>query len=102
MERPERHGEVVAGCVMGMSYFLGGLIPMIPYFAMRNVSHALYVSIAITAVVLVVFGYVKAMITGTTRSDRWWSAVQTLVVGVAAAGTSYGIVRGVSSVKSLH
>lgn len=45
---------------MGLSYFVGGLIPMIPYFAMETAQHALFVSIAITVVILLLFGYVKS------------------------------------------
>lgn len=74
---------------------------MIPYFAMRNVTHALFVSIGITVVILLAFGYGKAHLTGTTRMDAVSSALQTLLVGVIAAGVSYGIVRGVNSAPSL-
>lgn len=74
---------------------------MIPYFAMRNVNHALFVSIGITVFILLVFGYSKARFTGTSQLDAFISALQTLMVGVLAAGTSYGIVRGVNSSSNL-
>jgi VIT1/CCC1 family predicted Fe2+/Mn2+ transporter len=70
---------------------------MIPYFIFKIVNHALFTSIGITAVILVMFGYVKAIVTGTTRWDACWSALQTLLIGATAAGVSYGIVRGVNS-----
>ena len=70
---------------------------MIPYFVMKQVNHALFVSIGITAVILVVFGYVKALVTGTTHRDAVWSAIQTLAIGAVAAAVSYAIVRGVNS-----
>ncbi|KAK3642611.1 Protein ccc1 [Elasticomyces elasticus] len=89
----------IEGAVMGVAYFFGGLLPMIPYFALHNVTHALFTSIGITAVILVVFGYVKAIVTGCRHKDAAWSAVQTLIVGVVAAGASYGIVRGVNSAE---
>ena len=73
---------------------------MIPYFAFPDVTHALFTSISITAVILIIFGYVKAIITGCKRQDALWSALQTLIIGVVAAGVSYGIVRGVNS--SVH
>jgi vacuolar iron transporter family protein len=68
---------------------------MIPYFGMQNVTHALFVSIGITAVVLMVFGYIKNWVTVGTKRSALWGAVQTLIVGAAAAGTSYGIVRAI-------
>jgi VIT1/CCC1 family predicted Fe2+/Mn2+ transporter len=70
---------------------------MIPYFAMPNVTHALFVSIAITVVVLLVFGFVKNYITIKTKRAGVYGALQTLFIGALAAGTSYGIVRGINS-----
>lgn len=92
---------IIEGLVMGLAYFLGGLLPMIPYFALRNVVHALFVSIGVTFVILLTFGYTKALFTGTTHRDAAWSAAQTLAIGAVAAGTSYGIVRAVNSVTPL-
>jgi VIT1/CCC1 family predicted Fe2+/Mn2+ transporter len=96
LERPETSRAYVSALVMGMSYFVGGLIPMVPYLIIKgNVDKALFVSIGITVVMLLAFGYTKAIITGTNKRDAGWSAVQTLAVGAAAAGVSYGIVKGI-------
>jgi vacuolar iron transporter family protein len=70
---------------------------MIPYFAMANVTHALFVSIGITAAVLLIFGYIKNWVTVGTKRSAFYGAFQTLLVGGLAAGTSYGIVRGLDS-----
>lgn len=70
---------------------------MIPYFAMSNVTHALFVSIGITVVILLVFGYVKNWLTIGTKRAGFYGAVQTLFIGVLAATTSYGIVRAINS-----
>lgn len=69
---------------------------MIPYFALKHVTTALFVSIGITAVILLAFGYGKAVITGTSHKGAVASALQTLIIGAAAAGASYGIVRGIN------
>jgi VIT1/CCC1 family predicted Fe2+/Mn2+ transporter len=66
---------------------------MIPYFAMQNVTHALFVSIGITAVVLLVFGYIKNWVTVGTKRSALWGAVQTLIVGAAAAAPLEKMVR---------
>lgn len=98
LSKPTRLAAVFSALAMGMAYFLGGLIPMIPYFAFRDsVNDALFTSVGITILILLVFGYVKAIITGSGRMAAIASALQTLVVGAVAAGTSYGIVRGVNS-----
>ena len=69
---------------------------MIPYFAMRNVSHALFVSIGITTVMLLVFGFIKNWVSIGTKRSGLYGAVQTLAVGSFAAAASYGIVRALS------
>ena len=76
---------------------------MIPYFILSNdVNHALFLSIGLTAVVLLVFGFVKArLLTGTGGKDALYGAVQTLVVGAIAAAAAYGIVRAVNTSQSL-
>jgi len=101
LEKPATNKAWIEGLVMGLSYFLGGLLPMIPYFAYKNVNHALFTSIGITAVILVIFGYTKAIVTGCRTKAATWSAVQTLFIGLCAAGVSYGIVKGVDSAKIL-
>ena len=70
---------------------------MIPYFAITNVTHALFVSIAVTFVVLLVFGFIKNYVTIKTKKAGFYGAVQTLIVGALAAATSYGIVRGINN-----
>lgn len=70
---------------------------MIPYFAMSNVIHALFVSIGITVVILNIFGYIKNYVTVGTKRAGFYGAAQTLFVGVLAAATSYGIVRAIDS-----
>ncbi|KAF1936115.1 DUF125-domain-containing protein [Clathrospora elynae] len=94
--RPTISRAWISALVMGLTYLLGGLIPMIPYFALRNVNHALFTSIGITFVLLVVFGYIKALLTGSKNAAVMGSILQTVAVGAIAAGTSYGIVRGIS------
>lgn len=80
-----------------MSYFIGGLVPMLPYFFLREATKALFASIAVTVVILLAFGYVKTVVTVGSRKAGCWGAVQTLVIGLLAAGTSYGIVRAIDS-----
>jgi predicted membrane protein (TIGR00267 family) len=97
VEEPDPSRALISAGVMGMSYFLGGIIPMIPYFAVKNVNTALYISIVITIIILLIFGYSKSIVTGTGQKSAVISALQTLAVGAVAAGASYGIVRGVDA-----
>jgi len=78
------------------------LLPLLPYFIYTNDIHdALFVSIGLTGAVLLAFGFVKAKLTGTGLKDAFSGAVQTLIIGGAAAGAAYGIVRAVNSTESL-
>ncbi|KAI0657531.1 DUF125-domain-containing protein [Cubamyces menziesii] len=80
---------------IGMGYLIGGLIPLLPYF-FEPVAHiALIYSCVVTGVVLLIFGAVKARVTGAAGANAGgyvWGAVSTLLVGGAAAAASYGIV----------
>jgi VIT1/CCC1 family predicted Fe2+/Mn2+ transporter len=73
---------------------------MIPYFAMKDVTQALFISIGITVIILLAFGFVKNYITVKTKRSGLYGAIQTLTIGVLAAGTSYGIVRALDSHES--
>jgi vacuolar iron transporter family protein len=70
---------------------------MVPYFAMRDVQKALFISISLAILVLISFGFLKARLFGATTAQSIKSAVSTLLIGAAAAAASYGIVRGIDS-----
>lgn len=70
---------------------------MIPYFVFQQVNHALFTSIGITVVILLIFGYAKARLVTNRQLACIKSALQTLTMGAIAAGASYGIVTAVNS-----
>lgn len=78
-----------------MGYFLGGLIPLLPYFFIPRAHVALIYSSIVTGIILLIFGAVKARITGAGvgTSGYVWGAVSTLMVGGLAAGAAFGIVK---------
>jgi vacuolar iron transporter family protein len=65
---------------------------MIPYFAMQNVIHVLFVFIGITVVILLGFGFIKNWVIVCTKRPGLYGFLQTLFVGVLVTSTSYGIV----------
>lgn len=97
LSEPDVGRAWVSALTMGLSYFVGGLIPMIPYFFVADAMMGLGISCAITVVVLLVFGYLKSWVTIRTKKAGLWGAVETLIIGALAAGTSYAIVRGLDS-----
>ncbi|PFH53488.1 hypothetical protein AMATHDRAFT_137411 [Amanita thiersii Skay4041] len=80
---------------IGMGYLLGGLIPLLPYFFIPRAHIALIYSCVVTGIVLLIFGAVKARVTGAGvgAASYIWGAVSTLMVGGLAAGAAFGIVR---------
>ncbi|KAK4446527.1 Ccc1 family [Podospora aff. communis PSN243] len=98
--RPEEGRAVVSAVTMGVSYFVGGLVPMLPYFFMAGrAREALGVSVGIAVVVLLAFGFAKSWVTVRNKKAGVWGALQTLVIGAVAAGTSYGVVRLVDGIE---
>lgn len=69
---------------------------MLPYFVVEHINTALITSIAITAVMLSIFGYVKSVVTGLGYYSALYGSLETLFVGGVAAGVSYGIVWAVN------
>lgn len=73
---------------------MGGIIPLIPYFFIDQVGKALMWSSIITVIVLLIFGVVKARVSGAAQSklDYVWGAGSTMLVGGTAAAVAYGVV----------
>ncbi|ROV91923.1 hypothetical protein VPNG_09752 [Cytospora leucostoma] len=93
LPEPDTSAAWVSAATMGLSYFVGGLIPMIPYFVTESAQKALFASVGITAIILLVFGYIKTWVTIHNKRAGIWGALHTLLIGALAAGTSYVIVR---------
>ena len=74
-----------------MSYFFGGLIPLLPYLFIPIAFDALMVSVALTLVALFIFGYVKSRLI--SHEKVWQGAIQTVFVGAVAAGGSFALVK---------
>jgi len=80
---------------IGTGYLVGGMIPLLPYLFIPTAHIALIYSSIFTGIVLLIFGAVKARVTGAAGKGFGgyiWGAVTTLAVGGAAAGAAYGIV----------
>ncbi|EDR10487.1 uncharacterized protein LACBIDRAFT_325140 [Laccaria bicolor S238N-H82] len=93
-EIPDRR-MYVSALTIGMGYLVGGVIPLLPYFFIPKAHIALVYSCIVTGIVLLIFGAVKARVTGagTGAGGYVWGAVTTLMVGGIAAGAAFGIVK---------
>ncbi len=73
---------------IGVSYILGGIIPLSPYFFITDSKEALKFSIVATLICLFVFGYFKSKVTGVPVLS---GALKVMLIGAAAAGAAYGV-----------
>jgi len=90
LEKPEPGRALRSALTIAGAYIAGGLIPLSPYFFSHTTQEALFYSVGFTLSALLVFGFVKGRFTG-TRPIR--SALQTALIGSAAAGAAFGIAR---------
>lgn len=84
----------VSALTIGLSYFMGGIIPLLPYMFVTDARRALLLSVIITGVILLIFGVVKQRVTGGEGGFKGYAygAVSTLAVGGVAAGASWLLV----------
>jgi VIT1/CCC1 family predicted Fe2+/Mn2+ transporter len=90
LEKPEPTRARNSAITIAISYIVGGLIPLLPYMLISHPASALQVSVIVTLIALLIFGYVKGRFTGTAP---WKSAIQTAVVGGLAAAAAFGLAR---------
>lgn len=90
LEKPEPQRAIKSAITIAGAYTAGGLIPLSPYIVLPTASAALLVSVALTLIALLIFGFVKGRFTG-TRPIR--SALQTALIGSVAAGAAFAIAR---------
>ena len=93
LERPDPKRALTSAITIGGAYAAGGFVPLAPYIFTRNTATALFVSIGATLFALLVFGFIKGRFTG-TQPVR--SALQTALIGSAAAGAAFLIARAIS------
>ena len=101
IQEPSGARPLVSAFTIGSSYFIGGLVPLIPYLAVKKaqVLLALYWSIGVMVVALFAFGWAKtAAVSGWTGRANLWKNLkggfQMILIGGVAAGAAVGIVRG--------
>ncbi|MGH2564858.1 MAG: VIT1/CCC1 transporter family protein [Ginsengibacter sp.] len=71
---------------IGISYIVGGIIPLSPYFFINDSKEALKFSVIATLICLFIFGYFKSKITGVPALS---GALKVMLIGALAAGAAY-------------
>jgi VIT1/CCC1 family predicted Fe2+/Mn2+ transporter len=86
LEKPEPNRARQSAVTIGLSYIVGGIIPLSPYFFIADSQKALYYSCAITMVCLFAFGYLKSKVTG---QPPFAGAIKVLIIGALAAAAAF-------------
>jgi len=90
LEKPDPRRARTSAITIALSYIIGGLVPLTPYFFVKEPKTGLFVSVVFTLIALLIFGYVKGKFT-VKRPFR--SAWQTAAVGGLAAGAAFLIAK---------
>lgn len=95
LEKPEANRASQSAITIGLSYIVGGIIPLSPYFFIADSQKALYYSCAITMVCLFVFGYFKSKVTG---QPPFSGALKVLIIGALAAAAAFFMAKLINGV----
>jgi len=90
LDKPDPKRATKSALNIGISYILGGIIPLSPYFFIPDSTEALKISVVATLVCLFVFGYFKSKITGI---HPLWGALKVTLIGALAAAAAFGVAR---------
>ncbi|RYZ19587.1 MAG: iron transporter [Chitinophagaceae bacterium] len=90
LERPDPKRARRSAFNIGLSYIVGGLVPLSPYFFVQEPVDGLKISVCLTLICLFVFGWVKSKLTGV---PPFGGALRVLLIGALAAGAAFGIAR---------
>ncbi|MFC0514939.1 VIT1/CCC1 transporter family protein [Mucilaginibacter angelicae] len=86
LEEPDANRATKSAVTIGISYIVGGIIPLSPYIIINEAQQALYYSCGVTLICLFVFGYFKSKMTGQPALS---GALKVVVIGALAAGAAF-------------
>ncbi len=90
LEKPDINRARNSALTIGISYIIGGIIPLSPYFFVKDAHEALKYSVLITLITLFVFGYFKAKVTG---QNPLAGALKVMTIGAMAAGAAFYVAK---------
>ena len=90
LEEPDPKRARKSAFNIGMSYIVGGMIPLTPYFFVGTAFEGLKISAVITLICLFVFGFFKSKLTGVNPTI---GGLKVVMIGAAAASAAFGIAK---------
>ena len=86
LEKPNPNRARNSALTIGISYIVGGFVPLVPYFYVNDPKSGLLYSAEITLLALLVFGYFKSKV---TDQNPWIGSLKVASIGAAAAAAAY-------------
>jgi VIT1/CCC1 family predicted Fe2+/Mn2+ transporter len=90
LDKPDPKRATKSAMNIGLSYVVGGLVPLSPYFFTSTPIDALKISVVVTLICLFIFGYFKSRMTGV---HPWSGALKVMLIGAVAAGAAFGVAK---------
>jgi VIT1/CCC1 family predicted Fe2+/Mn2+ transporter len=90
LDKPDKNRALQSAFIIGISYVIGGLIPLTAYFFTATTLEGLKYSTLITLVCLVAFGLIKSKLTG---QPLFKGTLRVALVGALAAAAAFGIAK---------
>ncbi|AEW00420.1 iron transporter [Niastella koreensis] len=90
LDKPDPKRATKSAMNIGLSYVVGGLVPLSPYFFISTPVEALKISVLVTLICLFIFGYFKSRMTGI---HPWAGALRVMLIGAVAAGAAFGVAK---------
>lgn len=90
LEKPDERRAAKSAANIGLSYIVGGFIPLLPYLFCSTAYQGLIVSAIVTLIALFIFGYFKSRVTGQPPIQ---GALKTMLIGAIAAGVAFGVAK---------
>ncbi|HUR09807.1 MAG TPA: VIT1/CCC1 transporter family protein [Flavitalea sp.] len=90
LDKPDPKRAAKSALNIGLSYIIGGLVPLSPYFFIDNPIEALRISVVLTIICLFVFGYFKSKVTGI---NPWLGALRVSLIGALAAAAAFTVAK---------
>ena len=88
LDKPDPKRATKSALNIGISYIIGGIIPLSPYFFISDSREALQYSVVATLICLFIFGFLKSKLTGV---NPLWGAIRVTLIGAIAASAAFGI-----------
>jgi len=90
LEKPDVNRARNSAATIGISYIVGGLIPLTAYFFTQTPSEGLLISAILTIICLFIFGYFKSKVTGQPPLK---GAIKVTLIGIAAASAAFIVAK---------